>query len=356
MTKSKREKLLQTLGIITLIIISLYYGNKLFSDQFKILVGAINAILLPFGVALFLNYLLSPIVEFIEKKLKIKKRFISIAIVFLLMLIVLAVFVLVVGNIIVDQAEIFILTDWENILSQIEAFINEYDVLNTLYVEVEPYLTFDSAAPVIFNIFNVLQGLIGFIIAIVLTPVFLVFLLNDKNTVFKGILTLFPKKIQNDVSELATRANDVTEKYFNGRFLSMLIMSIFFTIVFTIFGFGLDKALFFGFTLGFLDIIPYVGGFIGIALPVLYSFTIADTVLMGEYAFIGLIIINIIAQFLQGNVLQPYIMGKEVNLHPLLVLSSFIFFGALFGITGVILAIPITGTIKTTLEYYRGDA
>jgi len=183
----------------------------------------------------------------------------------------------------------------------------------------------------------------------------LVFLLSDRNNIFKGLLWVLPKKYQADVVELGIRANDVTEKYFNGRFLSMLIMSIFFTIVFIIFGFGIDKAIFFGFTLGFLDLIPYIGGFIGIALPVLYSFTIADTVLFGQWAFIAIIIINIIAQFIQGNILQPYIMGKEVKLHPLLILSSFIFFGALFGITGIILAIPITGTLKTTLEYYREE-
>jgi putative permease len=46
-------------------------------------------------------------------------------------------------------------------------------------------------------------------------------------------------------------------------------------------------------------------------------------------------------------------MGKEVKLHPLLVLSSFIFFGSLFGVTGIILAIPITGTLKAALVYYR---
>ena len=82
------------------------------------------------------------------------------------------------------------------------------------------------------------------------------------------------------------------------------------------------------------------------ALPILYSFTVQDTLLMGEWTFVGLIAVNIILQGIQGNILQPYIMGKEVNMHPLLVLTSFIFFGSLFGITGIILAIPITGIIN----------
>jgi putative permease len=220
-------------------------------------------------------------------------------------------------------------------------------------VQIEDYLTFDEAVPVIFSVINVFRGIVGVVVSIVLTPVFLFFLLHDKQRVFKGIVSAVPKKYRVHVEELGIRANDVIEKYFNGRFLSMFIVSIMFTIVLLIFGFGLDKAIFFGFTLGFLDIIPYIGGFVGILLPVLYSFTITDTVLFGQWAFVWLVGINLVIQFIQGNILQPYIMGKEVNLHPLLVLSSFIFFGALFGITGIILAIPITGTIKTSFEYYQ---
>jgi putative permease len=355
MTKSKREKTLQNVGILALVLVSLYYLNELFGPQIDTLLRAANSILLPFGIALFISYLLSPIVNFIETKLKVKQRYLSIAIVFVLMILVAALFVLIIGSIIYNQAESFFNVDWENILTTIENYVAQNEFLQDGYAQISEYLTFDSAAPVIFDVFGVLQSMVSIIIAIVLVPVFLVFLLSEKNRIFNGLLTLLPKKYQKEVAELGIRANDVTEKYFNGRFLSMFIMSIFFTIVFWIFGFGLDKAIFFGFTLGFLDLIPYVGGFIGIALPVLYSFTITGDVLFGQWAFIALIIINMIAQFLQGNVLQPYIMGKEVNLHPLLILSSFIFFGALFGITGIILAIPITGTLKTTLDYYREE-
>lgn len=353
MTKEKRMKFLQNAAIIALIFVSMFYVNELFGKQIGNLLKAFNTVLLPFGIALFISYLLSPIIVFLENKLKIKKRAFSIAIVFLLMIVVIALFVLIIGSIIYSQAEVFVINDWENIIVQIEEFIKNNAFLTDAYDQISQYLTFDSAAPVIFDVFGVLSSVVSIVVAVVLVPVFLVFLLSDKNNIFRGLLSLLPVKYQNDIEELGIRANDVTEKYFNGRFLSMFIMSVFFTIVFIIFGFGIDKAIFFGFTLGFLDIIPYIGGFVGIMLPVLYSFTIPEAVLMGQWAFIGLITVNIIAQFIQGNVLQPYIMGKEVKLHPLLVLSSFIFFGALFGITGIILAIPITGTIKTTLEYYR---
>ena len=353
MTQERRLKVLQNLAIATLVIISLFYLNQLFGPQIEVLFAAINTVLLPFGVALFISYLLAPIVKFIEKKFKIKKRALSIAIVFVLLIIVWGLFVLIIGNIIFAQAELFYEVDWNNIIVQIEEFVSNKPQFASAYEAVSQYLTFDSISTYAVNAYDVFRGLAGFIITIVLIPVFLVFLLNDRNTIFSGLLWALPEKYKQDAIELATRANEVTEKYFNGRFLSMLIMSIFFTIIFIILGFGVDKALFFGFTLGFLDIIPYIGSFIGVLLPILYSFTVPDQVLLGVWTFVAIIIINAIAQFVQGNILQPYIMGKEVTLHPLLILSSFIFFGALFGITGVILAIPITGTIKATIEYYR---
>lgn len=353
--ENKRIIILQNLGIVTLILVSLYYLNRLFGDQIDILFKAINSIVLPFGIALFISYLLAPIIKFIEHRFKIKKRWISVVLVILLLIVVATLFGLFIGVTIYNEASEFVDTDWNNILASIENYVVNNDFLNSIYVASEEYLTFESATPVIFDVLNILQGAIGIIVSIVLVPVFLVFLLHDKELIFNGILKTVPLKYRNHVKELGTRANEVIEKYFNGRFLSMFIVSIAFTIVLLIFGFSIDKAIFFGFTLGFLDIIPYIGGFIGIMLPVLFSFTITDQVLFGQWAFIGLISCNLVIQFLQGNVLQPLIMGKEVNIHPLLVLSSFIFFGALFGITGIILAIPITGTIKTSVEYYHTE-
>ncbi len=353
MTQERRMRILQNVAIVTLILISMFYLNKLFEMQIKTLLGAINTVLFPFGIALFISYLLAPIMKFIEKKFKIKKRALSIVIVFILLIIVLALFSLIVGNIIFSQAELFFQVDWDNIIAQIETFVSSNPQFTSAYDALKEYISVESLSSYVFNVFDLFRGVVGVIVTIVLVPVFLVFLLNDRNTIFKGIIWALPKKYRQDVIELGTRANDVTEKYFNGRFLSMFIMSIFFTIIFIILGFGIDKAVFFGFTLGFLDIIPYIGGFVGVLLPILYSFTIPTQVLFGVWCFVAIIIINAIAQFVQGNILQPYIMGKEVKLHPLLILSSFIFFGALFGITGIILAIPITGTLKATVEYYR---
>ena len=68
MTKERRIKILENVGIITLVLISMYYINELFGPQISVFKSAVNSILLPFGIALFLSYLLQPLVTLLEKK------------------------------------------------------------------------------------------------------------------------------------------------------------------------------------------------------------------------------------------------------------------------------------------------
>ena len=345
----KRVKALQNLGIIALLLVSIKYANDLFGTQIDTLFIAINAIVFPLGVALFISYLLAPIVKLLDKK--IKKRWISVVLVFILLLVIVALFILLVGTMIYDQAQVFVLYDWESILASIENFTENNSRFAEIYESISGYISVDSVSAVTINIFNLFKSFISILLSIVLVPVFLFFILNDKEKIFEGLLVVVPKKYKKDLRELGIRSNVVIEKYFNGRFTSMFIMSIFFTIIFFILGLR-ERSVFFGFTLGFLDIIPYIGGFIGMLLPLLYSFTVPGELMFGEWTFIAIIITNIVGQGLQGGIIQPWIMGREVSIHPLLVLSSFIFFGSLFGVTGIILAIPITGIIKVTFDYF----
>lgn len=344
----KRVRTLQNLGIVALLLVSIKYANDLFGSQIDTLFTAVNAIIFPLGVALFISYLLAPIVKLFDKR--IKKRWISVIIVFFLLFIIIALFILLVGNMIYDQAQIFILSDWDDILLYIQNFSDNNERFADMYESISSYINLESVSEISINVFNIFKSFISILLSIVLIPVFLFFILNDKEKIFEGLIVVVPKKYKKNLRELGIRSNTIIEKYFNGRFTSMFIMSIFFTIIFFILGLG-ERSIFFGFTLGFLDIIPYIGGFIGMLLPLLYSFTVPGELLFGEWTFIAIIITNVIGQGLQGGILQPWIMGREVSLHPLLVLSSFIFFGSLFGVTGIILAIPITGTIKVSFEY-----
>lgn len=337
------------LTIMLLVLAVLYLIFTLFGGFLTRFMSAFNAIFLPFSIALFISYLIAPLFRLLESKLKSKNQLINTILVFTLIVTSLTVFGLVAGGIIYDQALLFIENDWPNILDTFSTFLENNPRLLNTYESFVSFFNLDQLPTTTINFLGIFQTLTNIIITIVLVPVFLFFILNDRTRIYEGLLLLIPKKYRPHAIELTHRAHHVIETYFNGRFLTMAFMAVAFTIAFFILGFG-SRSLLFGFMMGFFDIVPYVGPFIAMLLPVLFSLT-DDTLLFGDFAPIAVIVMVSVGQLVQNNVAQPIIMGKETKLHPLLVLSSFVFFGYLFGIVGIILAIPLTGTMRSSIEY-----
>ncbi len=345
----------QSLWIKTAIIMLLTLGtifmiNLVFPALFGRFFGAFYAIFIPFSVAVFIVYLVAPLSQFLTK-LKIENKTARSLIIVLLLLIVVAVFIVTAGDVIYTQALLFIENDWPIILAAIQAEINDNPGLSDIYDFVMPYLDFDALSDVTVDIYGAFQSITNVLIAVVLTPVFLFFLLRDGSKIKAALIRVLPDHMEHDTEQLTSRADTVIKQYFNGRFTSIAIMVVVFTIIFFIMGFG-GRSILFGFLLGVLDIIPYIGPVIGTLLPMLYTLT-DETIAFGDFAPLAVLVIVFVVNFLQNNLLQPYIMGKETKMHPLLVLSSLLFFGYLFGVIGIILAIPLTGTIRSAVEYYQ---
>lgn len=337
------------LTLILLVLGVMFLIKDLFGTFITRFMTAFNAIALPFAIALFISYLVAPVFRLLERRLKSKNQLFNTVLVFALILGVLGTFSVFAGAIIYDQALSFIENDWPNILETFRAFLENNPRLLDAYESFVAFFELDRLPTTSINFLGIFQTLTNIVITIVLIPVFLFFILNDRKKIYEGFLVLVPKKWRHHVIEMTQRAHLVIETYFNGRFLTMAFMAVIFTIAFFIFGFG-GRSILFGFMMGFFDVVPYVGPFIAMLLPVLFSLT-DDTLLFGNYAPIAVIIVVTVGQLIQNNVAQPIIMGKETKLHPLLVLSSFVFFGYLYGIIGIILAIPLTGTIRSTVEY-----
>ena len=352
LSKEKRLSLAINLGIVVLSLTILLLVREIFGRAIGLIMTAFIAILLPFSIALFLSYLIAPIFKLLEKHLRQRNRLINIVIVFAAMLVLLVLFGRFAGLLIYEQGIAFIENDWPRVVDYFDNLFTEDAPFASIYRWIVANVRISETEKISLNLIAIFQSITLVIITIVLVPVFLFFLLHDRKRIFTSLIIFIPKKWRLHTIELTKRANRVVEEYFNGRFITMFVMAIAFTIVFFILGFR-ERSVLFGFMLGFFDIVPYVGPFIAIILPVLYSLTETETLMFGSYAPLAILVINIIGQMIQNNVAQPLIMGRETKIHPLLVLSAFVFFGYLFGVVGLILAIPITGTIKTTFLYIR---
>lgn len=335
--------MLLTLGTIFMI-------NQVFPALFTRFFGAFYSIFIPFSVALFIMYLVAPLNQtLITLKLKNKTARSLIIVVFLIL--VLLLFGITAGDVIYTQAILFVENDWPVILAALQNLIDENSGLSDIYDFIMPYLDFDSLSNVTVDIYGAFISITNILIATVLTPVFLFFLLRDGSKIRQGIIKVLPKKMEPDAFQLSAQADQVIKQYFNGRFTSIAIMTVFFVAIFFIMGFG-GRSFLFGFLLGVLDIIPYIGPVVGTLLPMLYTLT-DETIAFGDFAPLAVLVVVFVVNFLQNNLLQPYIMGRKTKMHPLLVLSSLLFFGYLLGVIGIILAIPLTGTIRSAVEYYQ---
>jgi predicted PurR-regulated permease PerM len=110
---------------------------------------------------------------------------------------------------------------------------------------------------------------------------------------------------------------------------------------------GIDHAIFFGFLSGTLTMIPYIGISIGAALPALLALVTKDSI---WYA-VGVIGVHAVVQFLEANFITPKITGARISINALAAIVALLIGGQIWGIAGMILAIPAVGILKIVLSY-----
>lgn len=378
--KIKKESLMRLLIIVsiaTISIIGIKYLGDVFSGFLPTLASAINSVLTPFAIAFLLSFLLGPLADFIEKKTGLKRHvsiIISIVIGILIVLSVLSItLTFIIAQLITVVIKLIELIDSESIQTILTAMTNalgESIDLSSLDGVIEDFESYGLTPQILVEWSNaLLNGFIGFasslfhlIFTIVLTPVFLYYLIKDKDKVFSGILNLFPKKTQKHVKALAQGSDQAIRGYFVGHGFVMLFITIFFMITYSILsffvpGFNILHAILFALVMGLFSIVPYIGVWLSMALPIVLFLTLhlesTDPGYIYLIAILMIFLLNIIEEALESTLVQPKVFSKQVKIHPLVVLSSFLFFGAIFGLVGLILAVPIAGTIKVAIGYFQ---
>lgn len=114
--------------------------------------------------------------------------------------------------------------------------------------------------------------------------------------------------------------------------------------------FGLEFAPFWAVLIGLLNFIPYLGSILGVVFPALMA--IVQFASMDEV--IGLVVVLSVAQFVIGNILDPYLMGNSLNLSPFAILVSLTVWAALWGVAGAFLAVPVTAAAAIVLSEFKG--
>ena len=181
------------------------------------------------------------------------------------------------------------------------------------------------------------------------------FFIKDGDLILNKINNLLPQQIKNNFLDSVSKIKVLLSRYFIGISVQIFSLFVLYSIMLSII--GIKNALVIAFLCALLNIIPYIGPLISIVLMAILTMTnYIDSMLIKEmlskvgYIFIGFSIVQLIDNFL----IQPYIFSKSVKSHPLEVFIVIISSGILFGIIGLIIAIPLYTALKVIYFSYSG--
>ena len=161
---------------------------------------------------------------------------------------------------------------------------------------------------------------------------------------FNNILTFLPRKMQKDTKALGDEIDGSLRKFVQGTLILASLIFVVSSIGFWIC--GLKSPLLFGLFCGITNVIPFVGPYIGGIPAVIVGLS------QGPLVGIGVLVVIVIVQFIEGNFLQPIVMSKTMKLHPVTIMLGLLVCGHFWGIVGMIVATPIVATIKIIWNYF----
>lgn len=179
-------------------------------------------------------------------------------------------------------------------------------------------------------------------------PVFIFFILLSRKQLRKFYYLSFKKKNRHIANRILEQISLVYARYVRGMVYVMCIVAVLTGL--GLFLLGIQHAIYLGLLAGFLTVVPYFGIFVSAAIPVFIALLTKDSLWYPA----GVIGVFLVVQFLEGNIITPKIMGDQVGLNPLMVIISIIIFGAIGGVLGMILTIPILALLKIVSYYIPG--
>ncbi|MCG8582063.1 MAG: AI-2E family transporter [Bacteroidales bacterium] len=340
--------------VVRMVVTALIFGAVLY------VVNLLKHVLGPFIIAVFIAYLLDPMVNFVQNKIKVRHRGLSVLLtVFVVGAGLTAVLLFLVPafiqemNKMVQLIRTYMLTvdvkdvlpfNWEHSLGDI---IRETELITYLNIE-NIYGTIKKVLPGFWNLFSgsmrVIAGIIGMLVVVLYT----IFILMDFQKMRQLWIGIIPSRYRNVSSEIVDDLGHSMDLYFRSQGLIALIVGVLLAIGFKII--GLPMAIILGLFIGALNIVPYlqiVGLIPALLLALLKAMESHQS--FWQVALMVLIVLAVV-QIIQETILVPRIMGKAYGMNPAIVLLALSIWGSLMGLIGMLLALPLTSVIAS---YYK---
>ncbi len=343
-TGNKILKILYLLFIILLI-----YVVSLILKDWKILtfVGKILSIISPLFIGWFIAWMLNPLV----KKLTDKgvKKGLSVAITYLILIaVIVLIFVFTIPSLGEQISEL--VSSIPKITSDIKGWIDDIFVkLSNLSLEnldtiKSSFLTkiesfgsnIQKNLPTM--AVNIVAALASGIGKILLSLILAFYISFDFEKVTDGFVNMFPKKSRKEIKYLLEKLDESLYSFISGTLWLSLLLFVVSVIGFSII--GLNAAVLVSFICVVTNLIPYIGPYMGAAVAGAIGFAQSSLIGTLTLAFI------LVTQTIDGNILQPLVMSKKMNLSPITIILSLLVFEYMFGIIGMVIATPVVALLK----------
>lgn len=331
------------------------YFWLLFAAFVALFLYVFRSILLPFVAGMALAYFLDPIADRLEK-LGFNRLWATTTIMLFFLVLVIAVLLLFIP-LLVSQAY-DVAQQFPKYLNQLEQYLQttEFskliqwgnDQLASLSENIGKMLSGGAsiAGQVFGSIWSSSMAVVNLVSFFVLAPVIAFYLLLDWDRMVQKLDQWIPRGQVDDVRYLAHEINAVISGFVRGQGSLCLILAAYYAITLSLAGLNFGALI--GIFAGLVSFIPYLGSTSGLIL----SMGVALFQFWPDFWMIALIFgIYLFGQFLEGNVLQPKLVGSSVRLHPVWLMFALFAFGVLFGFVGLLVAVPVSAAVGVLVRF-----
>ena len=346
------KNIIFTLAVLILIgIMFLLYSQLTFI--LDPIVTMLTAVLTPLIISFILFYLLSPLVDFVEKRgVPRLVAIIGLYIVFIGLIILLLVWLIPilqdqledlinalpalfddVQDFVTNLANNFLTTD-----SQKDAFQQVLDYFSNIETNFINYLSdgFSGIGTIISSVTNA-------VLILFMVPIILFFLLKDGSMFLEGFMKKIPPQKRKDTASILASIDSQVGDYVKGQILIALINGIMMFIGFSVIGLNYSGVL--AVAGGILSFIPYLGPTLTF-LPAVFIALSASF-----FMVVKLVIVWVIIQFVEGNLVEPNVMGNRLNVHPVSIIFILLIMGELLGLVGMLIGVPLYAILRVFFNY-----
>lgn len=350
---STSQKILKIVYVL-LVILAIYIITILFKElKLKPIILVLLKTISPLFIGLFIAWLFDPFVKWLKKK-GIRRGYGTIITYILLiggMAIIIGSIIPVLSNQINDFAKT-IPSIFDTVKGWIDAgfdHLNNIDSFDALAVKEELFQQIEnfgngltkSLPEMLVNFVSAFFSGAGSLLVGLIIGFYLLMSFDNAGDV---MITLLPKKMQNDTRDLVNDVNTSLRRFVQGAIWDCLL--IFVVSSLGLWLVGLKAPLLFGLFCGITNVIPFAGPYIGGAPAVIVGFS--------QGPMTGILTLGVIAiiQFLEGNFIQPVIMSKTTKLHPVTIILGLLVFEYFFGIIGMAISTPIIAAFKSIFMFF----